>query len=73
MTIRMRGKEFYTVNELMDILPVGRVSIASYLRAGRIKGVKIGRLWYIEKIELDRFLDARYQENVKSLKKDIQS
>lgn len=72
MTVRMRGKEFYTVNEIMDILPLGRVAIASYLRAGRIKGVKIGRLWYIEKIELDRFLDARYQENVKSLNKDIQ-
>jgi len=73
MTVRMRGKEFYTINEIVDILPIGRVSIAAYIRAGRIKGVKIGRLWYIEKIELDRFLDARYQENVKSLKKDIQS
>jgi len=73
MTVRMRGKEFYTVTEIMDILPLGRVTIAAYLRAGRIMGVKIGRLWYVEKIEMDRFLDARYQENVKSLKKDIQS
>ena len=73
MTIRMRGKEFYTVTEIMDILPVGRVAIASYLRSGRLKGVKIGRLWYVDRVELDRFLDARYQENVKSLKKDIQS
>ena len=73
MTIRMRGKEFYTVTEIMDILPVGRVAIASYLRGGRLKGIKIGRLWYVDRVEVDRFLDARYQENVKSLKKDIQS
>ena len=73
MTVRMRGKEFYTVTEIVDILPLGRVAIAAYLRAGRLKGVKIGRLWYVDRIEVDRFLDARYQENVKSLKKDIQS
>ena len=73
MTVRMRGKEFYTVTEMMDILPLGRVAITGYLRAGRIMGVKIGRLWYVDRVELDRFLDARYQENVKSLKKDIQS
>jgi len=36
-------------------------------------GVKIGRLWYVDKIELDRFLDSRYQANVKSQTKDIQS
>jgi len=73
MTVRMRGKDFYTINEIVDILPIGRVSIAAYIRAGRIMGVKIGRLWYIEKIELDRFLDARYQLGLKSLKKDIAS
>ena len=73
MTTRMRGREFYTVSEIVDILPVGRVAIASYLRSGRLKGVKIGRLWYVDRIEMDRFLDARYQEEQKSLKKDIQS
>ena len=73
MTVRMRGKEFYTVSEIMDILPLGRVTIASYLRAGRLMGVKIGRLWYVERVEVDRFLDARFQLEQKSLKKDIQS
>jgi hypothetical protein len=73
MTRRMRGREFYTVTEIMDILPLGRVAIASYLRSGRIMGVKIGRLWYVDRIELDRFLDSRYQLEQKSLKKDIQS
>ena len=73
MTTRMRGREFYTVSEIVDILPVGRVAIASYLRSGRLKGIKIGRLWYVDRIEMDRFLDARYQEDQKSLKKDIQS
>jgi hypothetical protein len=73
MTTRIRGKEFYIVQELLDILPVGRVSITGYLRSGRLKGIKIGKVWYIPRVELDRFLDPRYQEDQKSLKKDIQS
>lgn len=73
MTTRIRGKEFYIVQELLDILPVGRVSITGYLRSGRLKGIKIGRIWYIPRVELDRFLDPRYQEEQKGLKKDIAS
>ena len=73
MTIRMRGQEFFTVTELMEIFPVGRFAITLYLRTGKLKGVKIGRLWYVPRVEVDRFLNPRYQENVKSLEKDIQS
>ena len=73
MTRSIRGKEYYTVQELVDILSVGRQSIQYYLRTGRIKGIKLSRKWYIPRVELDRFLDPRYQESGKSLKKDIQS
>ena len=69
MTTRMRGREFYTVSEIVDILPVGRVAIASYLRSGSLKGVKIGRLWYVDRIEMDRFLDARYLRSKKVKRK----
>ncbi len=73
MTTRIRGQEFYSVQELVDVLPVGKQSITHYLRTGRLKGVKLGRIWYVPRIEVDRLLDPRYQENVKSLKKDIAS
>ena len=73
MTVRIRGQEYYVVQELLDILPVGRVSITGYLRSGRLKGIKMGRIWYIPRIELDRFLDPRYQEGVPKVLKDIQS
>lgn len=73
MTVRIRGQEYYVVQELLDILPVGRVSITGYLRSGRLKGIKMGRIWYIPRIELDRFLDPRYQEGVSKVLKDIQS
>lgn len=71
MTVRMRGQDYYVIQELLDILPIGRVSIAGYLRSGRLKGVKMGRIWYIPRVELDRFLDPRYQESIKIKDKDI--
>ena len=73
MTRSIRGKEYYTVQELVDILSVGRQSIQGYLRSGRIKGIKLKKVWYIPRVELDRFLDPRYQESAKSPKEDIQS
>ena len=73
MTRSIRGKEYYTVQELIDILSIGRQSIQSYLRSGRIKGIKLKRIWYIPRIELDRFLDPRYEEGVSKTSKDIQS
>ena len=73
MTRSIRGKEYYTVQELIDILSIGRQSIQHYLRTGKIKGIKLKRIWYIPRIELDRFLDPRWQEDEKGLNKDIQS
>ena len=73
MTTRIRGQEFYLVEELIDILPVGKQSITNYLRTKKLKGIKLGRKWYVPRVEVDRFLDPRYHENIKSLKKDIQS
>ena len=73
MTRKIRGQDYYNVEELVDVLSVGRQGIQGYLRSGKLKGIKLGAIWHVSRIELDRFLDARYQENVKSLKKDIQS
>ena len=73
MTRKIRGKEYYNVEELVDILSVGRQGIQGYLRTGRLKGIKLGAVWHVSRVELDRFLDPRYQEVQESLKKDIQS
>lgn len=73
MTTRIRGQEFYSVQELIDILPVGKQSITHYLRSGRLKGIKLGRIWYVPRVEVDRFLDPRYQERIKIPDKAIQS
>lgn len=73
MTRKIRGQDYYNVEELVDVLSVGRQGIQGYLRSGKLKGIKLGAIWLVSRVEVDRFLDPRYQENEKSLKKDIQS
>ena len=53
----MQEKEFYTAQEIADILKVNIMTIYRYVKAGKIKAYKIGKEFRIEKKEFDRFLD----------------
>lgn len=44
----------YTVNEVAEILKVQPMMIYNALYDGRIKGIKIGRVWRINEEELQR-------------------
>lgn len=37
----------YTLDEVADILGVGRRTVYNYVRANQIKAVKIGRAWRV--------------------------
>ncbi len=50
-------KEFYTAQELANILKVNIMTIYRYIKAGKIKAYKIGKEFRIEKKEFDNFLD----------------
>lgn len=60
MTIRIKNQRFYTTEELSDMLPLTQLSIAAYIRKGRIRAVKIGLLWYISEANLNLFLQGDY-------------
>lgn len=51
-------KEYYTVEDLIRILPLTETSIRSYCKTGRIKGVKIGNKWLIPKENIQKFLNG---------------
>lgn len=50
--------KYFTVSDLVDILPLTSVSIRSYLKEGRIKGVKIGNKYLVPKENIKRFLNG---------------
>jgi len=58
VTIRIGKKRFYLVDDLVKILPITALTIRGYLRKGRIKGQKMGKLWYVSKENLEAFLEG---------------
>ena len=53
------GIKLYEVEDLVRMLKLSRVSVQAYLRAGRIKGVKIGKQWHVSKANLEDFLSGK--------------
>lgn len=50
-------KNYYNVDELVEILKVSSFTIREYLKAGKLKGRKIAKRWLISEKELDEFLE----------------
>jgi len=65
MTIRIKNQRYYTTEELSDMLPLTQLSIAAYIRKGKIRAVKIGLLWYISETNLNLFLQGTFQNEKK--------
>lgn len=54
----MKEKPFYKAEELAELLEVNIMTIYRYIKAGRLKALKIGRDFRIDKKEFDRFLKS---------------
>lgn len=54
----IKGKQYYGVKALSQILGIRIFGIRDYLRKGKIKGIKIGRHWMVSEENLDRFLNG---------------
>lgn len=52
-------KEFYTVDELSELLQVHWQTILNYIRSGELKAVKLGKGYRISKKEFDIFINNR--------------
>ncbi|MBA7543291.1 hypothetical protein ES705_35621 [subsurface metagenome] len=73
MSIKIKGEEYYLVEDLVEILPLKIDSVRIYLREGRIRGKKIGRLWYVSNSDLRRFLDRGSSDSERIIKRKVQS
>jgi len=52
----MRAEELLTVKGAAKVLSVKPTTVREWLKAGKLKGVKMGRLWRIRESELEVFL-----------------
>jgi excisionase family DNA binding protein len=51
-------EEYFTPEEVAQKLKVSLRTIKSHLISGRLKGVKVGRLWRIRASDLEAFLEG---------------
>jgi hypothetical protein len=56
MPIRMLGEKYYLVEDLVDILPLGKQSIQTYIRTGILPGRRVGKFYYVSQASLKNFL-----------------
>ena len=69
MPINIRGEKYYLVEDLIKILPLTKNTIRAYIRHGRIKGQKLGKLFYVSNTDLRLFLDGGSQEAKENIEK----
>jgi len=57
--------EFVTVSELAKRLKLHPETIARYIRQGELPALKFGRVWRMEKKEVDKFIETTKQKTKK--------
>ena len=53
----MNKEKLYKLSEVMDVLGVTRVTLYNYIKAGKVKAVKVGAQWRIPQDEYNRLLE----------------
>ena len=53
-----KQQEFYTAEELADILKVNIMTIYRYIKAGKLEAYKFGKEFRVQKEEFDNFLKS---------------
>ncbi|MGA7730348.1 MAG: helix-turn-helix domain-containing protein [Chloroflexia bacterium] len=48
--------ELLTVDEVAKVLRVSVFTVRQLLKAGKLRGVKVGRQWRVRQTELDKYL-----------------
>lgn len=57
-TKRLEGFRLYTLSDLEPILGVTHRTLQTYIKDGRLKGVKIGGKWKVTEDNLVKFLNG---------------
>lgn len=52
-------KELLTVEEVMEILYLGKNSVYNLLRSGQLKGIRLGRQWRIPKESINKMIEEK--------------
>lgn len=51
--------DLLTTTEAAEVLKIHRVTLWKWLKTGKIRGAKIGRVWRIKREDLESFVNGR--------------
>ncbi|PKM47876.1 MAG: DNA-binding protein [Firmicutes bacterium HGW-Firmicutes-8] len=49
-------EQLFNIEEVAEILGVKAETVRTWLRSGKIKGTKLGKLWRVKESELQKFI-----------------
>lgn len=52
------GEKLITPKDASERLVVAEKTIKDWLRAGKLRGVKVGSLWRIREVDLEKFIEG---------------
>jgi len=55
-------EKFYTPEQIAQLLQVNVVTVHRWLRDGKLKSVKLGRLWRVSASNLEEFVHSKNKE-----------
>lgn len=53
------GKELLTVDEVMEILYLGKNTVYALLRSGELQGIRFGRAWRVPKESIKDLIEKK--------------
>jgi len=57
--VDVEDERFYSIEDIAKILNVSDGAVRKWLKAGALKGIKLGRIWRIRGSDFDKFLKER--------------
>ena len=52
----MKKEEYYTIEEVADMLKVAYLTVYRWVRSGKLEAVKAGKQYRISKLNINKFL-----------------
>ncbi len=62
MSVKIGELELYTVEELSSLMGIQERTIREYLKAGKIRGRKMAKRWYVTEEALREYFEAEEPE-----------
>ncbi len=59
-------EKLLTPEQVAERLQMSKLTIMDYLRKGKLKGIKFGRIWRIKEEALEEFINKQEESNIKS-------